>query len=87
MKHAIPIITNRKLIYFSRTNHYLFRETSTTETGLSDFHKLISTCMRSFASRLKPKKKKIQKYKKFNETKFLSDLKNTNFSFASTDPN
>ena len=26
LKHVIAIITNRQLIYFSRTNHYLFKE-------------------------------------------------------------
>ena len=64
-----------------------FQGTSTTETGLSDCHKLISTFMRSFVSRLKPKIIFFRNYKKFDETKFLSDLKNTNFSFTSADPN
>ena len=43
--------------------------------------------MRSFVSRLKPKNEFFQNYKKFDETKFLSDLKNTNFSFTFADPN
>ena len=43
--------------------------------------------MRSFVSRLKPKNIFFQNYKKFDETKFLSDIKNTNFSFTSADPN
>ena len=43
--------------------------------------------MRSFVSRLKPKIIFFRNYKKFDETKFLSDLKNTNFSFTSADPN
>ena len=43
--------------------------------------------MRSFVSRLKPKYMFFRNYKKFDETKFLSDLKNTNFSFTSADPN
>ena len=64
-----------------------FQGTSTTETGLSNCHKLISTFMRSFVSRLKPKIIFFRNYKKFDETKFLSDLKNTNFSFTSADPN
>ena len=64
-----------------------FQGTSTTETGLSDYHKLISTFMRSFVSRLKPKIIFFRNYKKFDETKFLADLKNTNFSFTSADPN
>ena len=64
-----------------------FQGTSTTETGLSDCHKLISSFMRSFVSRLKPKIIFFRHYKKFDETKFLSDLKYTNFSFTSGDPN
>ena len=43
--------------------------------------------MRSFVSHLKPKNIFFQNYKKFDETKFLADLKNTNFSFTSADPN
>ena len=43
--------------------------------------------MRSFVSRLKTKIIFFRNYKKFDETKFLSDLKNTNFSFTSADPN
>ena len=42
--------------------------------------------MRSFVSRLKPKIIFFRNYKKFDETKLLSDLKNTNFSFTSADP-
>ena len=43
--------------------------------------------MRSFVSRLKPKIILFRNYKKFDETKFLADLKNTDFSFTSADPN
>ena len=43
--------------------------------------------MRSFVSHLKPKNIFFQNYKKFDETKFLADLKNTNFSFKAADPN
>ena len=64
-----------------------FQGTSTTETGLSDCHKLISTFMRSFVSRLKPKIIFFRNYKRFDGKKLLADLKNTNFSFTSADPN
>ena len=43
--------------------------------------------MRSFVSCLKPKIIFFRNDKKFDETKVLSDLNNTNFSFTSTDPN
>ena len=64
-----------------------FQKTKVTETGLSDFHKLISTFLRSHFSRLKPKAIYYRNYKKFNEQKFLEDVKNTNFCFNSDDPN
>ena len=43
--------------------------------------------IRSFYSRLKPKIISFRNYKTFDETKFLADLKNTNFYFTSADPN
>ena len=64
-----------------------FPGTSTTESRLSDCHKLISTFMRSFVSYLKPKIMFFRNYKKFDETRLLSELKNTNFSFTPADPN
>ena len=41
-----------------------FQKTKVTETGLSDFHKLISTFLRSHFSRLKPKAIYYRNYKK-----------------------
>ena len=64
-----------------------FQGNSTTETGLSDCHKLITTIMRPFVSRLKPKIIFFRNYKRFDETKFLADLKDTTFSFTSADTN
>ena len=43
--------------------------------------------MRYFVSCLKPKIIFFGNYKSFDETKFLADLKNTNFSFTSADLN
>ena len=57
------------------------------ETGLSDFHKLISTFLRSHFTRLNPKAICYRNYKKFNEQKFLEHVENTNFCFNSDDPN
>ena len=70
------------------TNKPLYiRGIFTTETGLSGCHNLISFFSRSFVSHLKPKKKFFRNHKKFEQTKFLPDLKNTNLSFTSADPN
>ena len=43
-----------------------FQKTKVTETGLSDFHRLISTFLRSQFCRLKPKKISYRKFKNFN---------------------
>ena len=64
-----------------------FQKTKVTETGLSDFHKLISTFLRSQFCRLKPKKIYYRNFKNFNEKNFLEEVKNTDFRFNSDDPN
>ena len=61
-----------------------FFKTHTTETGLSDYHKLISTFFKSKAPRLKPK---IIFIETFDEKSFLDGLQNKNFSIPSNDPN
>ena len=58
-----------------------FFKTHATETGLSDYHKLISTFFKYKALKLKPK---VIFYR--NEF-FLHDLQNKNFSMSSNDPN
>ena len=45
-----------------------------TETGLRDYHKLISTFLNSHFKRLKPKVITYRNYKRFNENVFLNDL-------------
>ena len=59
----------------------------TTETGLSDYHKLISTFFKSKAPKLKPKVIFYRNYKKFNENSFFNDVQNKKFSMPSNDPN
>ena len=71
------------MIYFWLINLNLFK-THTTETGLSDYHKLISTFFKSKAPRLKPK---IIFIETFDEKSFLDGLQNKNFSIPSNDPN
>ena len=57
-----------------------FQNTSVFETGLSDFHGLVSTFMKIHIPRLKPKIVKYRSYKKFDSDKFLQDVKNTDFT-------
>ena len=51
-------LTNRPLF---------FQKTRTTETGISDYHKLLSTSFKSNYTRLKPKIIYYRNYKNFNE--------------------
>ena len=51
-----------------------FQKTHVTETGLSDYHKLIWTFLKSHFTRLRPKVITYRNYKKFDENVFLNDL-------------
>ena len=64
-----------------------FQAANTTETGLSDCHKLISSFMKSYISRLKPKTIFYRNYKNFDEAKFVKDVKAADFSFSNNNPN
>ena len=63
------------------------QNTCITVTGLSDFHKLISTFCKTQITRLKPKIVFYQNYKHFEDSRFLEDLKSTDFSLNIDDPN
>ena len=56
-----------------------FQKTSVFETGLSDYHSLVVTTMKSTVPRLKPKKMRYRSYKKFVPEKFLKDVKQAKF--------
>ena len=64
-----------------------FQFTSVTETGLRDYHRLITTFMKSYFSRLKPKIIHYRNFKRFDEQKFIDNVKNADFSFETDDPN
>ena len=64
-----------------------FQVINTTETGLSDCHKLISSFMKSYISCLKPKTIFYRNYKNFGEEKFVKDVKAADISFSNNDPN
>ena len=51
-----------------------FQETHVSETGLCDYHKLITTFFKANFSRLRPKVLSYRNYKNFIESKFLNDL-------------
>ena len=59
------------------TNNALsFQHTETVSTGLSDFHQLVLTVLKTTVSKSKPRKIHHRDYKKFDSLKFNVDLKN-----------
>ena len=63
-----------------------FQIINVAEAGVSDCDKLITTFLKSYISLLKPKIVHYRSYKNFNEEKFLSDIKEADFSFKTSNP-
>ena len=63
-----------------------FQKSMATETGLSDFYKLVSTFFKSHYSRLKPKIVYYRNFKNFNKSNFLKDLSNNTLFLYSDEP-
>ena len=79
---------HKSLIDLFLTNTPLsFQETHVSETGLSDYHKLIKTFFKTNFSCLRPKVLSYRHYKNFMESKFLNDLNKTIISFENENPN
>ena len=68
---------HESLIFLLFTNKP-FQKTHVTETGLSDYYKLISTFFKPRFSKAKPKVIKYRNYKNFDKNNFLDDLNNIN---------
>ena len=52
-----------------------FQKTTTVSTGLSDFHKMIVTVLKTNFTKEKPKEIIYRSYKIFEKTAFIADLK------------
>ena len=78
-KSIIDLILRNKLLHFQKTH--------VVETGLSDYHKMISTFFKTCSFKLKTKVIFYRIYKKFNQWDFISSLKKANFDFLKNDPN
>ena len=59
---------------FLTNNVNSFQKTFVSETGFSDFHKLIGTMMKSHIPKQKPSSNKYRKYKHFNKNKFEKEI-------------
>ena len=79
---------HRSTISFILTNRPdSFQKTCTTETGVSDCHKCISTFFKSHCSKLKPKMIRYRNYNNFDASLFLNDLEKTTSLINSNCPN
>ena len=61
------------------TSPRCFHNTSVIETGLSDYHSLVMTFLKSHFERIAPKIINYRSYKNFQEGKFIKDLKSITF--------
>ena len=75
------------MIYFSRTNHYLFKEPQALKLHWAIVANSYQLLWWDLLFPVSNQNSVFQSYNKFDETKSLSDLKNANFSFTSADPN
>ena len=64
-----------------------FQKTRVSETGLSNYHKLITTFFKANFSSLRPKVLSCRNYKNFDEFKFLNDLDKAIITFDNRNPN
>ena len=79
---------HKSLIDLFFTNKPLsFQKTHVTKTGLSDYHKLISTFFKSRFSKARPKVIKYRNYKNFDKNNFLSDLNSIDVRLDKENPN
>ena len=60
---------------FLTNNAFLFKSPKTVSTGLSDFHKLVLTVLKTNIVENKPRKIEYRNYKYFDSRKFNRDMK------------
>ena len=77
---------NPRCVDLILTNRYRsFQHTTTTETGLSDFHKMIVTVLKTTYQKAGPTVINYREYKKFSEQTFKRELKEELASIKTTD--
>ena len=76
---------NSSCIDFFLTNRQrTFQCTTTIETGISDFHKLVVTVLKTFYQKQKPKIIHYRNYENFESDNFRQDLKKELLKFDIT---
>ena len=81
-QHVLSIVGFTKFFL----NLLLFQKTRATETGISNYHKLISTFFKSRYTRLTPEIIYYRNFKNSNEKLLVKDLGNSNIAVNSEDP-
>ena len=75
-KNCFKSISNSSCIDLFLTNNALsFQNTKTVSTGLSDFHKLVLTALKTSIVKNNPQEIQYRDYKYFDSRKFNRDLK------------
>ena len=72
----------RKIDLIPTNYKHNFKHTHAFETGLSDFHRMVTTCFKITYERLRPINIQYRSYESFNRDKFLSDLQAVPFEEA-----
>ena len=79
-QHELKNLLKEKIMFgigfFLRNNSLSFQRRERVSTGLSDFHKLVLTVLKTIISKNKPREIHYRNYKKFDSLKFNIDLKN-----------
>ena len=75
-KPCFKIISNPSCMnLFFKKNAFSFQSTKTVSSGLSDFHKLVLTVLKTSSVKNQPRKIQYRNYKYFHSRKFSRDLK------------
>ena len=89
IKSKICFTKNHKSLIdlFLTNTHLSFQKTHASETGLSDYHKVITTFFKTNFSCQRPKVLSYRNYKNFDGSKFLNALNKTSITFDNENPN
>ena len=75
-KTCFKSVENPSCIDLILTNNAMaFQNTTTVFTGLSDFHKLVLTVLKTSITKSKPQKITYRDYKNFDSVRFIDELK------------
>ena len=74
LKNYDNLLTYLCIDLFLTNRQKSFQNTSTFETGISDFHKLVVAVLKMYYNKQKPKIFQYRNYKTFNDESFKNEL-------------